>query len=144
MDSHIVIAEPMTDDEALALLAESAVASLVDHDDWSITCDWVSCTSDGNTVVCRLPREIAARIGGHRISVECSDRGAGGVTRWLVSIRGRADQPIDRGDATPEAGAPARDLVEVRVTPASMSACRFVHVRPLVPSNAQHRWEGTS
>jgi hypothetical protein len=70
MDSHIMIAHAMRDDEALALLAESAAAS--------------------------------------------------GTCR------------------------PTRDLVDVRVTPASVRASRFVPVGPSARTNAQHLLEGTS
>ena len=124
MDS-IVIAHPMKAEEALALLAEPAAAVLLDHDDYSVDEDRVVCTSDGETVLCRLPREAAARIVGHRITLELRGDGFGDGPAWFVSIRGRT---LHSGE--PVAGTLPATFVAVRVAPDCVRAGWFGPVGP--------------
>jgi hypothetical protein len=122
-ESHIMIAHPLTAEEALALLAEPAVAILFDLDDFTVEDGRVLCTSDGEVVVCHVPCRTAARIAGHRISLEFHDGGFRDGSGWFVSIRGHV-QPSSE-DSMPGVDQLPTDLVVVRITPESVRASRF-------------------
>jgi hypothetical protein len=118
-ESHIMSGHPLTAEEALALLAEPAVAVLFDLDDFTVEAGRVACTSDGEVLVCHVPHRTATRIAGHRISLEFHDGGFRDGSGWFVSIRGRVQMPGEGAMRLPA------DLVGVRVTPESVRASRF-------------------
>jgi hypothetical protein len=123
--SHIMIAHPLTADEALALLDEPAVAVLFDLDDFTVEADRALCTSDAETVVCHVPLRTAVRIAGHRVSLEFHDGGFRDGSGWFISIRGLAHPAPARSSVDAGSAPLPTDLVPVRVTPASVRASRF-------------------
>ena len=125
-DSRIMVAHALNAAEALALLAQPAVAVLFDLDDFTVEEGRVLCTSDQETVLCHVPHRTAARIAGHRVSLEFHDGGFRDGSGWFISIRGHAPSAArDQPSTDTGAALDARDLVPVPITPDSVRASRF-------------------
>jgi hypothetical protein len=130
MGTNIMIARPLTAIEALALLAEPAIAALFDLDDHTVQQGFVVCTSDGRTVECQVPRRTADSVAGHRVSLEFHDGGRHDGSGCFVSIRGRAQTPESGEPAAAASLALPTDLVALRVVPESVRASRFDPIGP--------------